>query len=276
MDRAKKVIENTKELCEKLNRSQKLYFFGLLSAIYSLILYIIPVNGGGIAGVSLTLILLYSAIMSDILIVYQKVWNTTIGKGFLLLTFSLCVHMSYGLSSQLINEAVKFDTSKVVYSITFTAALLLPLLFILLTYLLFAVVFLFGQFYLVIASFASSFKDDPCLGGLIPKNLENYPYTTFFVRLLIYPAAFGILWGTSGAVSPIYAKNVDTLSKEFVYFFDAKAYSRCKQEDGERVISVTDKEIVIAKRLEGRITFSPKKCELRIAEDPQKNKEVEK
>jgi hypothetical protein len=264
MEKSNNLVEKCRFICTQLNRSQKFYFFGLLSFVNVLVSYFLPFPDLLRASLTLSIILVYAGVFSDILIIYNKVWETSIGKGVLLLIFSLCVSFSYAFATQLINETVKFDTSKVVHSITFTSALLLPFLLILITYIVFAALFLLSQFYFVIVSFVSGLKDDSCLGGMIPKNIEKYPYKTFWVRMIIYPIAFGAVWGIAGALSPMYVNKLSNLTKEFVYFFDAKTYSRCIQGKGERVITVNDKEIVIVKKENDLITFEPKACKPKI------------
>ena len=260
MEKIKRIIEKSSHVCSQLNRSQKFYFFGLISLLNLLFWYLLPFKEAYKGALLLPILLIYGGILSDILILYKKVWGTVIGKGMLLLLFSFCLSFAYAFSAQLINETVKFDTSKVTYSINLTAVLLVPFIVIAITYFIFAILFLFGQFYLILASFANNLKDNKCLGGLIPNNMENYPYKTFWVRVILYPIAFGFLWGMAASLSPAYAKGIANMTSHFIYFFDAKTYSRCKQSKGDRVVTINDKEIIMVKKLNGKIYFEPKAC----------------
>lgn len=84
----RKISVLTKKILSKLNRSQKLFFWGILIIIYSFLWY--PFwQKAWLYTLFLGIFLLFLGVVSDILFIYNKVWATSIGKAFLLIIYAL-------------------------------------------------------------------------------------------------------------------------------------------------------------------------------------------
>ena len=67
-----------------------------------------------------------AAIAYDLIALYKKVYETVLGKTFLVVLFSLCTNLSITLSSQLVNDIVGVDPSKFPHTVAFLSILSIP------------------------------------------------------------------------------------------------------------------------------------------------------
>lgn len=259
-ERLESNLEKFEGICEKLNRSQRFYVVGLVFGMLSAFWYITPFQGlfrttFWISGVFFT-----CALISDLLAIYQKVWGAVIGKGFLLLVYAASTNLAYAAAARIINELVKFDTSTLTYTVNFVAVLLAPLLIFFGTCAALVVVLVLGQFYLMITLYSKELRQSKCISRVFPQSFEEYPGRTFIVRLLVFPALLGMLWGLSSRIEPNYERFIEKTASSFIFNFEALRFSRCEVDPASRVIRVTDKEIIVATHIDGNYRFEPKKC----------------
>lgn len=235
-------------------------------ALPTIFLWLTPFNSSFVSSLFLSGLLFVLGVISDLLYVYAKVWGTTIGKALLLLLYVTISTVAYALSAQIVNEVVGFEPSKQLsYAVTFVAILLVPFFVFAATYILFAIIFILGQFYLFLAMHAEALKRNECFKNIVPTNIEPFPGRTFAARLVIYPVALGFLWGAFGHLGPKYQAFVERATATFVFHLEAVKYSRCSVPDGAKAIVANDGEVIIATQADGGYRFEPKACEARIA-----------
>ncbi len=263
-EKAQIFYERSQSVCSQLNRSQKFFVFGALIALFAVFWWVTPFTGIFLAALSLSGFLLVSGVISDLLYVYSKVWATTIGKSFLLLLYFLASTFAYAAASQVVNEVVQFDSSKLSYAITFVAILLVPFFLFASTYIIFAVIFIFGQLYFFFATYAEALKKDQCFKSIIPDNLESYPGRTFLARLIVYPVAVGFLWGSAGHLGPKYSTFVEDSAAAFIYHLEASKYSRCHITEGSKAIPINENEVIVVTNVDGHYRFQPEECKAKI------------
>lgn len=275
-EKAKRIYDKNQALCGKLNRSQKFYYFGFVFGLLAAFWYITPFSEIFLSVFIAAGLLLTCGVASDILIVYKKVWESNVGKGLILVIYAAATNFAYALSSQIVNEILTFESSKLIYSINLVAVMLLPLFALVFTYLVFAVIFIFGQFYMLIIAHAEQLKTDECLKHIIPENIEFYAFKTFLVRFFVFPSVLGFYWSISGHAMPAYTNFVEHTTKAFIYNLEAKKFSRCELSKGQKVIEINDKEIVIVEKLNGTYLFTPKICSPTLKPNKKLNKDAEK
>lgn len=259
-EKAKRLYDNNQALCEQLNRSQKFYYFGFIFCVLSIFWYITPFTQIFLSTFIFTGFLLSCGVASDILIVYKRMWATNLGKGLILVIYATATNFAYAFSSQIVNEILAFDSSKLIYSLNLVAVMLLPLFVLALTYLVFAIIFIFGQFYMIIVVHAEQLKTDQCLKHMIPEDIEPYSFRTFVVRFAVFPLVFGFYWSISGNAIPAYSSFIETTTKSFIYNLEAKKYSRCDLSKNQKAIEINDKEIVVVEKINETYLFTPKLC----------------
>lgn len=205
-------------------------------------------------------ILLACGIISDLLLLYKAAWETAIGKGLLLLLFAFATNLAYSASSRLVNELVKFDSSSLTYTVNLVAFLLVPVFVFIGTTVVFAIVLIAGQFYLMLAFHSEQFRNNKCLGTLMPTSTESYPVVTFFARFIAFPVVLGFIIASGNRATPAYASFVEQTAAAFIFHVESARYSRCEVLPGERIIKVNDQEIIAVTNVGGTIKFSPRKC----------------
>lgn len=270
------LFKKSQTLCKNLNRSQKFFFFGTILIFPTLVFYILSMSKASIAFICFSFLLLLFGIISDLLLLYGKVWDTFIGKGIILISYAMCTTISYAFASQLVNDVIAFDSSKLTNSITFTSILLIPVFILGFSFLLFIGIFIFGQFYLIIASTLENLKDDECFNLMTIAPKECYPKATFISRLIIYPLVIGSFLSFGSDMMPAYGKRVESWTKWFIYNLEAVKHSRCEIKNNDsKVIVINENEIVIATKNNDSYMFTPAICIPRIKSntiDKQQNK----
>lgn len=274
--KAESVHVKTQDLCERLSRSQKFYFFGVVFTFIALFCYITPFEPAFFS-VFITAGALFSfGAASDILLVYKKIWDTVIGKGLVLIIYAAATNVSYALASQVVNEIVAFESSKLIYATNFVAVMLIPLFALVFISAIFAVIFIFGQFYMLFITYADLLKKDKCLAKLIPQNVESHPVASFVARLIIFPTVLGFYWSISANAMPAYSNLIEDSAKAFIYNLEARKFSRCRLKEDQRAIPINDKEIVIAEKKGESYLFTPMLCTPKLMPHKTLDKAVEK
>jgi len=161
---------------------------------------------------------------------------------------------------RVVNELVKFDTSTLTYTVNLVAILLAPLFIFFGTCIALAVVLVLGQFYLMATLYSKELRQSKFFSRMLPQPIEEYPGPTFVVRLFVFPALLGMLWGLSPHLTPGYGKFIEETASAFIFNFEALRYSRCEVDPASRVVRVTEKEIIVATHVGGTYRFEPKKC----------------
>ncbi|WFE71014.1 hypothetical protein P8S55_14665 [Halomonas sp. M1] len=247
-------------ICEKFNRSQRFYLLGFVFSVLAAFWYVTPFNDIFFTALVASGIFLTFGIVSDLLLLYKVVWETIIGRGLLLLLLAFATNLAYSVSSRLVNELVMFDTSSLTYTVNFVAFLLVPVFVFIATSVVFTLVLIVGQFYLMLTIYTEQFRNKKCIGALVRQKKENYPGVTFFARVIAFPVVLGFLIGSGKVVSPAYISFVEKTASAFIFHVDSERYSRCEVSPYERVIKVNDKEIIVVKDTQVGIKFEPKKC----------------
>ena len=272
----KKFLVRNERLCENLNRSQKFYYWGVLLAVLAGFWWLTPFNDIFLAALFAAGFLLTCAVISDILIVYKKIWETNIGKGLILVLYAAATNLAYALSSQLVNEVIGYESAQLTYTTNFVAVMLIPLFVVVATFIVFFVLFLFGQFYVLLAAYAEQMKSSRCLRGVVLSNIERYPFRTFLVRLVAFPSVLGFYQGIAGNALPSYIEFIELSTESFIYHLEAKPYSRCMLKSGERAITINEKEVVVAKKHKSGYDFEPQLCQPNLKPNTKLNKDAAK
>lgn len=235
----------------QLNRSQKIYLVGCLLALNTLFWYLIPTND--ISKVSLFLLIScwVAGITSDCLYVYHKIWRTTLGKAFFIILYALLTNITYGFADQIINQIVEYESSGLNRVTNFVAIMLIPVIFILVTFFLFLIFIFVSQFYVMYVIWA---KDRGSFN-------ESYSGWSCAARLLIYPFIFSMLFTFGEQSKDKYANLVAETAQSYIYNFEAKVFSRCVTPKGAKVLTVTNDEIVIVTKINDKYSFSPTLCD---------------
>lgn len=261
----RKLFVQNERLCENLNRSQKLYYFGVVFLLLAGFWWLTRFTDIALAVLSLSGIFFTLAIISDIDSVYKKIWNINIGKGLILLVYAITTNLAYAIAAQFITEVVKYDPVKLVFAINFVAVLLVPLFIAAASFVIFFMFFMFGQAYMLIVVQAEHIRSSRCLKGIIPEINEQYPQSTFFIRFLVFPLLLSFYGTIAENYYPSYLKFIKSSTESFIFNFEAKQYSRCTLEDGQRALYVNEKELVVVEEVSSRYIFTATLCKPKLS-----------
>ncbi len=263
-----KFIENILVKYVELSRSQKFYAASIYLIPFWALSLLFPFET-----MTKSLFLGYVClgvlgVISDILIIYKKIWSSLLGKGVIIVTYAMLTNFALSLSSQAVNSIVEVEPSKLLYSISFVSLLTIPFLISLCSAVLFGVLILFGQFYFFFLVLAKDLKKIPALAPMFPEKLEPYEIPTMIVRFIYIGVLLNFVFNFFQIFSPSYDKFVINQASRFIYNFEAYSNSRCKLKNNEKSILINDKEIVIAKKLpDGSYSFNLQACEPRLSPD---------
>ena len=257
-------VDFNKSIWPKFSRSQKIYYVGIWLGIFTFLIYFtMPRTSFQIWSIITVSVVLCGA-LSDLLVIYNKIWETKIGKGLILIAYALLVNFAYAISSQAISKMVGFSADTLIYTLNFVAILSVPFFVIMVSFvalgsiifithfLAMMLIFILVMAQLIAPKFTQKIKERKVLG--------NYFFTFIFIRLAAYSMTFGIANGVNSSVLPIYDRYVTKITKEFIYRFEANEQFRCQLEEGQRAIKINDQEIVVVDKKNDQFTFKPQFC----------------
>ena len=175
MELIKKTLKIAQLVCTKLNRSQRIYYFSALFWGAALLCYLLTFALLAYASMIAAIGFMFAGVISDLLEVFKRIWNTAIGKSVILLMYGGAANLAYAGSNQIINLLIKYDTAPLTYAINYVALLLVPMFVVASTIIVFGVLFFLGQVYFAFISNTESMKNSECLKTVAPSSIENYP-----------------------------------------------------------------------------------------------------
>lgn len=254
----KRLVEKQLAIFGKLNRSQRLYYFAAFFAVIALLVKLVPGPHVFMVGSTLCAVLFFVGIVSDIIAIYNRAWETAIGKALMLMIYAVSTSVAYGISSQVLNEVVKFDASELSYALNYVAVLLVPLFVFASAIVIFSIVLIVSQFYWMFLLLTDVLNKSRYF--TLNHKIEEYPFATFFARLCAFAVVSGFIVGAKPVVFPAYTEFVERSTSAFIYHLEAVRFSRCKAPADARVIRVNDNEIIVAEKRDDNYSFTPMKC----------------
>lgn len=261
------VLKKIEYIYNQLNRSQKFFALGAIFGICTFFWYLTPFKSIYFTSLCALGLVLLLGVISDFLFIYNKVWDTTIGKSLFVLLYVFLTTLTYAVADQIVNSIVAFDSSGLNRTSTFVSILLTPLVILIVTSIIFFLFLILGQFYLLFITYIKDMKSDKFLSNFIPNITEEYPGWSCVARFIIYPCVLGFLLGLGQIFGFTYQNFVLNQTRAFIYNFEAKKFSRCETPAGSKVITVSDKEIILVAKVNEAYKFTPSLCEPILKDD---------
>jgi hypothetical protein len=163
-----------------LSPTQKLYFLALLPASFWLLFshnnYFWLLIAGGLG---------LLALVWEVLPKFTWLWNSILGKGFLLVIYAIVANFALVVSNQLISQVVGIDPSELFYTQSIIALFTAPLWIMLISLLFMLVYLLLLNILLLTLALLRVLRVNT--NPLIER--ESFPIITILVRLVIAPIA---------------------------------------------------------------------------------------
>ncbi|MFA6015965.1 MAG: hypothetical protein WC742_12945 [Gallionellaceae bacterium] len=247
-----------KNIWRKINLSQKFYLLGSIFALLTCVLYIFTLSRYMFLSITvISISFLFFGVLSDLFLLYKRIWSTIIGKTILIFLVSLITNIAYAISSRIVNELVKFDTSNLTYTVNLVVFLISPILVVICLLIILSVMVIFNQihfFYYV------KVKDNKYFEEFLSISRENYPLVTSCTRFIACFICIVSIGKLSIERMPAYTKNIENIAAKFIYEIDSSQYSRCVAPAHASVIKVNESEIIVVYKDGDIIKFDPSKC----------------
>lgn len=257
-------VDFNKSIWSKFSRSQRIYYVGIWCGVFTFLFYFTMPRPSFQIWSIITVSIVLCGALSDLLTIYNKIWETKIGKGLILIAYALLVNFAYAISSQAISKMIGFSADNLTYTLNFVAILSIPFFVIIVSFVALGSIILITHFlammlifisvmaHLIVPQFTKKFNENKMLG--------NYFFAFIFVRLVAYSMTFGIANGVNASILPIYDRYVTKITKEFIYRFEANEQFRCQLDEGQRAIKINDQQVVVIHRKNGQFIFKPQFC----------------
>lgn len=201
-----------------------------------------------------------AAIGCDLIAVYKKVYESILGKGFLVVLLSLCTNFAIVLSSQLVNDIAGVDPSKFPHTIALLSILSIP----------FFVGAGFGILYfgLLLATplllMFHTLPDDKAREVLIPGYCANpsIPYlkTTRAIQFISLAVFCGLVFTLAQKVSRSYESFLTDTARSFLYQLEMYPKAPCSIVPGSRAAFLSDEKILVGVKNSAGIVFNVREC----------------
>ncbi|EKO3844536.1 hypothetical protein NTE29_004847 [Vibrio harveyi] len=249
---------------QDLNKSQKLYFVSAMLLIVQFFTRHLPEPANSTA-FSLAMVFLVWAVVRDLLFLYQALWSKPLGKGVLLLGYTLLANLSLSLGVQYVNNAVGVEPYLYKHSVIFSAIMSVPVVAALVAAVAWFVIIGFGVLYLFFGLNIQQASEAGLLADILPANKENHFVLTTVVRIIAIGTICYTSYNLFSGYNERYNNFVIEQTKAFLYHFETIEFSRCKLENGTKFLPLNDKELVLATRSSsGEYTFKLSLCEPKL------------
>jgi len=258
------VVSKVRTIYQGLSKSQKLYFIATSCLLIHFFTRHLP-EPANKTFFSLAIIFFVWVVIYDFLSVYKALWETLIGKGILLLAYTLLANLSLSIGSQYVNNAVGVEPYLYKYSIIFSAIMSVPIVASLVLAVIWLLVVIFGSLYLFLGINLQQVKSASFISDLLPATKEQYFVLTTIVRILVIASisysSFSIFSGQNAKYNDFVLEQTEA----FIFHFEALDKSRCELEKGVKYLPVNEKElIIITRQSDGDYKFKLALCKSRL------------
>jgi len=201
-----------------------------------------------------------AAIAYDVIALYKKVYESVLGKSFLVILFSLCTNFSIVLSNQLVNDIVGIDPSKFPHTIALLSILSIP----------FFVAAGFGALYfglLIITPLMLMFHalpDDRAKEVMIPgysaRSTAPHHKTTRVIQFISFAVFCGFVYGLSQKTMHSYETFLTDTARSFLFQLEMYPKAQCAIDPNSRAAFIGDETILRGNKKPTGIEFTVQEC----------------
>lgn len=201
-----------------------------------------------------------AAIFYDLIALYKKVYESVLGKGFLVILLSLCTNFAIVLSSQLVNDITGVDPSKFPHTIALLSILSIPIFISAGFGILFFVVLLASPLLLMFHTMDEDKAKEVLLPGYSASPSIPYQKTTRIIQLISFAVFCGLVFSLSQKVMRSYETFLTDTARSFLYQMEMYPKAPCGIKAGCRVAFLGDEKILIGEKNSTGIVFKVQKC----------------
>ncbi len=259
------LFKRNSKLFFSLRKNQKLYYIGCISSILTFIFWLLPFDNNFVPILRLTVLIFFFAVISDLIVLHQKIWGTHIGKGIILGSYAFITNIGYAISEQIINEVIQYGYINLYYAKNFVIFLLIPMGLVMLMSIIFCLLFIFTSLFLTVIFFFKELKNSKLFNMFLSNSFEPiYPRLTMAIRFIIFSMVTIMCVTLIRNNNEAYAQFLKSTTESFIYTFEAQTYSRCVINKNEKAIHINDKELIVVKKEKNNYIFEPQLCKPRL------------
>lgn len=210
----------------------------------------------------LTLIYWSFSVFHGLIGIYKKVYETTLGKGVLILGSTLCLNFALCLSGVVINDITSVSPTNFPHSLIFISAAMIPLIVPLGMILLFAVILLsapiWGWFFVY---------DDKLKKMLIPgyePNQQRFLHkTTLIIKIISLIIYCSFIFQFAQLKGDNYTSYINSKSQSMIYTLEMFDKSPCANINNAKVSFLGDGNVLVATKNNDKYSFKVMKCEIK-------------
>lgn len=254
------VIGKAGDFYFRLLVNQRLY----INAVVALIAFLTasavigPPNAKG--ALFLFLIFWIAAIAYDLIELYKKIYDSVLGKSFLVVLFSLCTNFSIVLSSQIVNEIVGVDPSKFPHTVALLSILSIPFFVAAGFGVLYFIVLLLTPFLLLFHALPDDKAKEVLVPGYSAKSNVPYRKTTSAVQFLSFAVFCGFVFNLSQKVMHNYETFLTDTARSFLFQLEMYPKAQCAIKSGSRAAFIGDEKILLGEKKPSGIVFTVQEC----------------
>jgi hypothetical protein len=243
---AKWLMDKNAVFCSTASRSQKLYAFGYSIALSVIVMRLVGFHGG-VNLLYFVMLMLGLGVTSDLVMVYKRIWESSLGKAFLLVVYFLLSNVALGLSENAINIVTKVDFISVTYTKAILTVIMIPLFAWVVSVFLLTMSFVFLPIVFMFLLMGKDLAQNPCF-SFVGKIFSSFlAKTTLAARFFAFLLLF-VFVKTEGQE---WARGYDSfLDKQLpfsLYLLEGRSFTNCTLGEKERGIKGEDGQYLIIK-----------------------------
>jgi hypothetical protein len=201
-----------------------------------------------------------AAICYDLIGLYKKVYESVLGKAFLILLLSLCTKIAMTLSSQLVNDITSNDPSKFPHTIAIFSILCIPFFVAAAFSILYALLMVASPLLLMFHSLPDEKMKEVVIPGYSTKPSIPYQKTTRIIQFISFTFFCGFVFSSSQKVMKSYETFLTDTARSFIYTMEMYPKAPCVLEPGSKVAFLSDDKILVGTKNSTGITFKRSEC----------------
>lgn len=244
----------------RLQVNQRLY----VNTIAMLVAFLISSAVLGPQGAKGVLVFFFAfwiaAICYDLTALYKKVYESVLGKGFLVIFISLCTNFAIVLSNQLVNYIAGVDPSMFPHTIGLLSILNIPILIAGGFSVLHIVLLVTAPMLLMFQALPDNKVKEVLIPGYSASSSIPYQKTTRAIQLISFAVFCGFAFTYSQKVMQSYETFLTDTARSFLFQMEMYPNAPCGIEPGSRAAFLNEEKLLIGEKSSSGIMFKVREC----------------
>ncbi|EIJ9931649.1 hypothetical protein LJS09_000525 [Salmonella enterica] len=262
--------QKIKSVYSSLNTSQKMYVtLAFVTCAYFLCEKFSIDNDITLSVFYFTILQWWGVILCDLLGVYKKIYATLLGKGFVLVAFSLCSAFTFAVDGQIINNITGVEPSRFINTTIILAVFSIPGVMLIIMAGVFIICLVVLPLSFLYFSIGREFR-----WILLPyiKNTEEIQFFGFTRMCQI--ASFLIFCSYINSsfqsfMNTTYSEFVVNIANKSIYYLEMYEKSPCMLPPNTRGVLIDDEHVLVARNKEENYVFHIEQCNYRIIKNSE-------